>query len=205
MRKLNIIVDDETRHSKFHDFKETLDAYSNDELQQMVVIGERGNEIPLLHHLAKEAYSDYSVDNDKIKYLLHRGYDANKLDRHGFSALGYAARVKNLTTAIILLEHGADPSHKPVTSIYDDVDKPSSKSKTIYDSLFDAKGNYYSFAYRNYDSHRNTIDSHSYKKDHKLMEFRLKKIRTLCKPEFEGKNIFKHQETGNITQKTSAR
>lgn len=204
MRKLNILVDNETRFSKFHDFKETLDAYSNDELLQMVVAVNFGRTIPLLHDLAKQAYSDYEVENDKIKYLLSRGYDVNKLDENGFSALGHAFKTRNLTTAIILLEHGADASYKPVTSIYDGPDDLSSKCKTMYDTLFDAKGNYYDFEYRGYN--RSCIgdpNSHRYKRDEKIMRFRLKKIRNLCKPEFEGKQIFKHN-TGVNTNSLEA-
>ncbi len=175
-------------YSKFEVFKKTADAIPNEELYNLEC--GQSHKIPILHWLSHVGYSDYeAVDgsdieaNRKIEYLLKRGYDVNKPDKDGYTALLYAMNAGNLTTAIILLQNKANPFTKTPWPEYD----------TVYDYRFDKDGNYRDFAYRSHDEARSEVGSPKYVNDTKILEDRLQTIRALCKPEYEGKEIFSHE------------
>ena len=192
MNKLDVIskivIDDRIVEGECSLFKKALDMYNIDEISKMSVRCSKSLP-PILHYLSGQYYSDYEVDNDKIEYLLSRKYDVNQVDEKGRTPLAYAVNSRNLTTAIILLEHGADPFHR-VDLMHED---GRVVNQTIYSILFDEKGNYYDFVYRNHNEDRRKKGSIGDKRDKKLMQMRLKKIRSLCKPEFEGKELDEHK------------
>ena len=193
MNKLDVIskivIDDRIVEGECSLFKKALDMYNIDEISKMSV---RCSESlpPILHYLSGQFFSDYDVDNDKIEYLLSRKYDVNQVDEKGRTPLAYAVNSRNLTTAIILLEHGADPFHK-VDVRHDD---GRIVNQTIYSMLFDERGDYYDFAYRSHDKDRCKEGSLADKRDKSVMQMRLKKIRSLCKPEFKGKELVEHKD-----------
>lgn len=190
----------ELAYSNFETFKKVIDSLPDEKVSDLEVTNwtiRDGEKIewstPILHWLANFSYSDYDTatppmsSNKKIEYLLQRGYDVDKLDNHGLTALAYARHSGNLTTMILLLQHKANPLNK--------YPQKGRENQTIYDSLFDKKGNYADFAYQKHDPVRSEVGSPEYKESTRKLEEHLQTIRALCKPEFEGKRIFPQIDT----------
>lgn len=51
-----------------------------------------------------------AFDRERVKFLLEKGADANKLDDQGYAALHTAVRNRNSDMAMLLLDAGADPN-----------------------------------------------------------------------------------------------
>lgn len=129
--------------------------------------------MPVLHYLSKE--EGYKNSRDKIKYLLDRGYDVNKADENGYTALAYALDTSDFETGILLLEHKANPFSK----------SPWAEYETVYDCMFDKDGNYYDSYY---PKAKHAIETtgwfHGFPEE-KMQQ--LQEIRELCKPELKEK------------------
>lgn len=172
--------------SEFEKFKKIADTLSDEELYKLNIRDAYTEDMrPVLHWLSGFGYSDYeAVDgsqmeaNKKIEYLLKRGYDVDKTDKDGYTALAHAIQVGNYTTAILLLQNKANPFSKSPWEGYD----------TVYDFMFDKDGNYRDRTYRNHSTERQDKTPESIR-DTEILEDRLQKIRALCKPQFEGQKI----------------
>lgn len=191
------------RDVDFDVFKEIAGLYTNKELENTHIVSASKEKIPLLHLLAAKRYSDYEPANDEIKYLIEeRKYPVNQKDENGYTALNAAQFAGNLTSATLLLEHGADPFNKT----------PFTKYQTIYDAWFDKEGNYRDFNYQHHEANfepNKSYFSNEYNQQRRreqkeatiLLESHLQKIRALCKPEYEGKPLFSDKESEGLTLK----
>ncbi len=158
----------------FNKFKIIADTYSNEELANFEIPVKSGS-LPILHFCAGSGYSDLMESHYlMMNYLLERGYDANKPDKNGNTALLYAIDQNNVAGIELLLVHKANPFVKA----------PGSKYNTLYDAMFDGNGNYRDFMYRHHKPYSKPTTLKE-QWDTERLEFHLTRILKLCKPEFE--------------------
>lgn len=176
----------------FDTFKRVADLCSDEDLANLYLktcIRKENEEfveteVPVLHYLSTMRSG---VAKEKIKFLLERNYDVNKTDKNGYTALAYAVSVNDLEEVILLLENKANPFCKSPYPEYD----------TVYDSMFDKDGKCYNSVYKNPDINFSS-QGNLYSGSIDEIKQQLQKIRTLCKPEFEGKPLLPTERVSYI-------